>query len=232
MAEPELTLFIVRHGESRGNCGQWLNMPDELAEDPPLTEKGERQAELLGEYWADYPLDCILTSGLHRALRTASEVASRQKEGGAHSVEVHKIFSECEIKDTCPGRTIDDIKKDYPLAVCAEGADPDERVIWHSYGASDEEHLVRGRAAFDYIRSRFHNGEKVMVVAHGALNTFLLYAALGLPATNVFDPSFFNTGVTKIVFYKKGEGAYADIDLVYHNAVPHLVGEMPEFKYK
>lgn len=232
MAEPELTLYIVRHGESRGNCGQWQDMPEAVAEDPPLTEKGERQAVLLGEYWADYSLDCILTSGLHRALRTASEVALHQPQNGAHAVEVHKIFSECEIKDTCPGRTVDEIKKDYPLALCAEGADPNERVIWHSYGASDAEHLVRGKAALDYIRSRFHSGEKVMVVAHGALNTFLLYAALDLPATNAFDPSFFNTGVTKVVFYKKGEGAYADIDLVYHNAVPHLAGEMPEFRYK
>lgn len=226
-AEPELELYIVRHGESKGNCGEWQNKPDAIAEDPPLSENGERQAELLGEYWADVPFDCILTSGLHRALRTASEVASRQPENGAHRIEVHKIFSECEIKETCPGRFIDEIKADYPLAVCAEGADPAERVIWHSHGASDEEHLVRGKAALKYIRERFHNGEKVMVVAHGALNTFLLYAALDLPATNAFDPSFRNTGVTKVVFYKKGEGAYADIDFVYHNTAPHLVGKMP-----
>lgn len=231
MAEPELILYLVRHGESKGNCGEWQNMPDAVSEDPPLTEKGIRQAELLGEYWAEYPLDCILTSGLHRALRTASEVASRQGKDGAHTVEVHKIFSECEIKESFPGRTFDEIKTDYPLAVCASGADPADRFVVHSAGASDDEHLVRGKAALDYIRSRFHNGEKVMVVAHGAFNTFLLYAALDLPGTNAFDPSYYNTGVTKIQFYKQGEGSYADIHLDYHNTVPHLVAEMPEFKF-
>ena len=70
-----------------------------------------------------------------------------------------------------------------------------------------------------------------MVTAHAAFNTFMLYATLGLSCEQEFDPSFNNTGVTKIVFLKPGTDRFADIHLDYHNSVAHLVKELPQFKY-
>ena len=70
----ELELYLVRHGESMGNAGLADTLCDELKNDPPLTEKGERQADLLGRYFADLPLDALLASGMRRALQTAEAV--------------------------------------------------------------------------------------------------------------------------------------------------------------
>ncbi len=218
----ELELFLVRHGESMGNANLTDGLDDDNRSDPPLTEKGRKQASLLGEYFAEYPLDYLLSSGMRRALQTAEAVRMHQPANGAKQIEVHKVFTECNTGTDCVGKTIDELQKVFPFAVSALDTDKTERIIFHGADDTDEQLLTRGKEAIAYLRNRFHNGEKVMVAAHAAFNTFMLYAALGLSHVQVFDPSFFNTGITKIVFFKEGTGAFADVHLVYMNATPHL----------
>ena len=226
-----LDLYLVRHGESMGNIGKDDNYNDDRKFDPPLSPRGERQAQLLGEYFSALPLDFIFSSGLRRSVHTAQEVALHQPENGAKQVEVHKVFTECNTGEETVGRTIDEIKKDFPLAVSALGTDETEKVVFHGKDDTDEQLLSRAKEGMDYILNRFHNGETVMIAAHGAINTFLIFAALGLSHEQIFDPAFFNTGITKIEFFEKGTGSFADVHLVYHNIVPHLYKEMPEFNF-
>ena len=233
MPEPKimLELYLVRHGESMSQTGESDTMENEYKFDPPLSAKGEREAQLLGEYFSDLPLDHVLCSGMRRALKTAYEVVVRQPEKGAKQAEVHKIFTECGTSPDTRGRAVREIQKELPCMIPAEGTDMDEAQIVYSDRADDAALLERGKAAVDYILSRFHNGEKVLVAAHAAFDTFMFFAALGLNCGQAFDPSFHNTGITKIVFFEPGTGPYADVHLDYHNAVPHLVKEYPEFKY-
>lgn len=226
-----LELYLVRHGESMSNIGAQETLPPERQGDPSLSPRGLRQAQLLGEYLSDLPLDRILASGLCRAVHTAHEVCIRQPENGAHCVESHKIFTECGTSEETVGRTIEQIRAQFPTVVAAEGMQDGEKVVVWGEHDTDEQLLVRGKAAMDYLLGRFHNGERVMVAAHAAFNTFMLFAALGLSHEQIFDPNFFNTSITKIVFYEPGTASYADVHLEYHNATPHLWREMPEFKY-
>lgn len=226
----ELELYMIRHGESASNAGLDTDMEAELRADPPLSDKGKRQAELLGEYFKDFPLDALLSSGMRRTMHTANEVALRQPENGAKQIEVHKIFTECGTGEGSRNRTIEEIKKDIPAVIPAEGTDGSQ-TMFYSYGHDDAQLLERGKEAIKYLRDRFHNGEKIMVVAHGAFNTFMLYAALGMSHEQIFDPSFFNTSITKIIFFKEGTGPFGDVHLEYHNNMPHVLGEMPEFKF-
>lgn len=227
----KLELYLVRHGESMSQAGLNDTLPPELSCDTPLSPKGLREAELLGEYFSDYPLAHIISSPLRRSANTAYEVIKKQPENGAKFAEVHKLFVECGTGEDTPGKTIDEIRKEFPPMVAAEGMKENEKLIYYGKDDTDEQLLERAKTCMDYILGRFHNGEKVMVTAHAAFNTFLMFAALGMPATNKFDPSFFNTSITKIVFFNDGEGAFSDIHLVYHNAVPHLVDEFPEFRF-
>lgn len=227
----ELELYLVRHGESMSNVGKTGLVSYEMQSDTPLSPLGERQAELLGEYFSELPLDCILSSGLRRAIRTGYEVSIRQPENGARQVEAHKIFTECGTGEDCPGRTAAEIQKELSTVISAVGMGEDEKVIFYGRNDSDEVLLERGKAAIKYIRERFHNGEKVMVTAHAAFNTFMLFAALGLSHEQSFDPTFFNTSITKIIFFKEGTGAFGDVHLECLNTVPHLIGEMPQFKF-
>lgn len=226
-----LDLFLVRHGESASQAGLTENMPPELRNDCPLSPKGEEQARLLGEYFADFPLDAVLSSPLRRSMSTGYAVVSRQPSDGAKKIQVHRVFTECGTGENTVGRTIEEIRGEIPAAVLAPGQDESEKVIFYSDGHDDDRLLQRGREAVNYILSRYHSGEKVMVTAHAAFNTFMFFAALGLECPLDFDPQFFNTGITKIRLYETGKGPFSDVHLVYQNAVPHLIGEMSEFKY-
>lgn len=227
----KLELFLVRHGESLSNVGQDGNLSYEFKTDSPLSEKGKRQAELLGEYFADCPLDCIIASGLRRALNTAYEVGIHQPENGAKNVEVHRIFTECGTGEDCKGRTIDEICEEFPIMIPAVGESNIDKIIHYSERDDDAKLLERGKQAIDYLLDRFNKGEKVMVVAHAAFNTFMFFAALGLSCDQKFDPSYFNTGITKITFFEEGTGPFGDIHLDYHNIVPHLDREMPDVRF-
>ncbi len=228
----EMELYLVRHGESYGNisCESLERTPEE-AHDPHLSPLGKAQAELLGKHFSHLPLNHILASGLRRAVDTASAVAACQPEDGTHTVEVHPIFTECGATEDYAGRTISEIQAEHKLAVPAIGTEDIERFIVWSGARTDDLSLARANKAIRYLRSRFTNGEKVLVAAHGCFNTFLLFAALGLSDHEVFDPSFFNAGVTKIIFYKEGTGPYEDISLVYHNDRSHLYTKFPELLF-
>lgn len=230
--EIELVLYLVRHGESVSNAGQTDSLASyELKSDSPLSKKGERQAELLGEYFAEYPLDCLFSSGLRRALQTAYQVGIHQPENGAKQVEVHKIFTERNTGSDSRSRSIEEICSELPIMTLAQGTKPEDGTIHHGDDDTDEMTFARAQAAVKYLRDRFRNGEKVMVVAHAAFITDMYLAMLGLDRVQRFDPSFYNTGITKIVFFKEGTAPFGDIYQVYHNAVPHLYGEMPEFRF-
>ena len=233
MSKPviELELYLVRHGESMGNVGREAELTEPLRHDPPLTEKGEKQADLLGKYFADFPLDALFASGMRRALQTAEAVRFYQPENGAKTVQVHKIFTECNTGEETVARTIKEINLDFPYAVCAPETDANEGIMYYGRDDSDAVLLERGKQAIDYLRAHFHNGEKVMVAAHAAMNTFLLYAALGLSHEQKFDPSFYNTSITKIIFFKEGTAKFADVYLEYMNSVPHLISVFPDMKY-
>ena len=118
----ELELYLVRHGESRSNAG--LLDPEDFRafEDPFLTEKGVRQAQLLGEFYSRLDFDCILASGQNRALQTAGEVAARQIR--TRSVEAHPLFTEGRLASEFGEKHFDEIAAAHPFAIPAQGVDP------------------------------------------------------------------------------------------------------------
>ena len=72
-ARHELELYLLRHSDA-GDPASWSGDDDVR----PLSEKGRRQAEALGEFLAarDFGIDAILSSPKLRALETAELVAT------------------------------------------------------------------------------------------------------------------------------------------------------------
>ncbi|MCL2447155.1 MAG: histidine phosphatase family protein [Oscillospiraceae bacterium] len=70
-------------------------------------------------------------------------------------------------------------------------------------------------------------GARVMVVAHGVFNNFLLNALLGLPAPP-HTVRFFqqNTSVSRVIFCNENVPEYERIQLQYMNRVNHLPQEL------
>lgn len=224
----ELELYFVRHGYSKTNAGQPANTPEERF-DAELTPLGEAQAELLGRRFSVQPLDYVITSGLKRAQATAEAVLRHQPENGAHTMEILPMLTEWGITDEYSGKTMDEIKDRFPMAVPAPGAESFERMLVPTMPGDNA--MDRAQETIDYLRARFKNGEKVMVAGHGNIGGFMLYAALGLREDEAFTLSIFNTSVTKIMFYKKGTGSVKDVGLVYLNDHSHLLEGYPTYSF-
>lgn len=223
-------LYLIRHGLSESNAGTAGESIEE-SQDSHLAESGLRQAELLGERFADCKLDCIISSGLKRAVETALPIAANQHEGGAKTVEIHPLFSEVGINEEYKGKTFEELKTEYPDIIIAPGAGEYERLLCHTAGGITSKQ--RAREAVEYLKSRFKNGEKAAVVSHGGFNRYILEYAMNIDFEFAgTDPTFFNTGVTKINFYVHGEGIYGnDVNLVYMNDHSHLADEMPRLSF-
>ena len=229
MGEPiiELELYLARHGESRSNAGLGDTNDIRGWEDPPLSEKGETQARLLGEFYARMPFDCVLASGLDRAVQTAGEVALRQAK--ARKVEISPLFSENGTPPSFGIKTLGELRQKFPFVIPAAGADETGSFVYTEEDPSDERRLARGHEALRFLRQRFHSGEKVFLAAHANFNTFFILAALGQPVNPGFDVAFLNTGVTKMIFYAPGTGRWGeDTHIIWHNNACHLAAAFPE----
>ena len=160
------TILLARHGESDWNrTKRWQGFADR-----PLTELGRRQASELGERLEDTELDAIYSSDLQRARETA-EVVARMK---SLTVETTPDLREVDV-GSWSGLTRAEAEARYPEAYArwlqgAEGWDDGE--TYDQLG----ERVVRAiqRIAKD------HDGQRVLIVAHGGTIRAIHATALGV----------------------------------------------------
>lgn len=224
----ELELYLIRHGESAGNVERDCeNISFKDLHDPKLTAKGEFQAKTVGEYLKNTDFDKIYSSALRRAVHTATEIIKKQPE--EHKLEILPYITEAGVSSEYV-TDFDTVHEINPDAVLADGYNADLPLLCYTDSAKEESKLLeQGKKAFDYVRGRYRNGEKVALVCHAAIMTYICFIAMGFQnAVPAFDLSFKNTGITKIVFYKKGTNPYGDTVFDYINSTAHL--ELPNEK--
>ncbi len=168
-------LYLVRHGETEYNR---RHIVQGRGVDIPLNELGYRQAEALAERSVDFGLDVIYSSTLTRAKQTAHAVSQKNEsvpvvylrdleemswgefEGRERSDELKQVF--IQMRDEWQGGN-------YTYSVGG--------------GESAQDVQERGLKAMKYIVEK-HQGERVMVVAHGRFLRVLIASLLdeyGLP---------------------------------------------------
>ena len=217
----ELELYLVRHGQSMGNAGydkEELTLKE--SNDPLLTEKGLKQADLAGQYLKNIDFDHLYSSGLIRAICTADGILRYQKE--KKPLNILPILSEVGISPEYDGITVEEMKEFCETARLADGISEDAPRVYHSTFENESELFDRAKAVTEHMRSRYSNGEKIAVVAHAAFLTILIFYIMGFKESPVFDISIQNTGITKVIFYKKGTNPYGDITFEYINETSHL----------
>lgn len=218
----ELELYLIRHGQSMGNAG--YNGRNDLtlkeSNDPLLTEKGLMQADKAGIFLSKTEFDYIYSSGLIRAISTADGIIRHQSV--KKPLQILPILSEVGISPEYDGITVDEMKEFCETAVLADGINEDSPRVYHSTFENEAEMFERAKAVMEHLHSHYSNGEKVAVVAHAAFLTILIFYIMGFSEAPIFDISIQNTGITKVVFYKKGTNKYGDISFEYINGTSHL----------
>lgn len=223
----EMELYIVRHGQSCTNIKGGYGIPDEeLTRDqwvnPPLTDLGIHQAKQLGEYYKDEKFDAVYASPLRRATMTAY-CAIMQNECSEKRIYTLPWLIECGIDEDYSAVTFEELNGEFDGIIQApEDIDISGNLV-NGDGQNDASHRERAGKIIAYLRKHYHNGEKIMCVAHAAFNTDLFLHAIKAEDTRLFDPAFSNTSVSIIKFYKEGTGPYGyDIELVCSNSTAHL----------
>lgn len=217
----ELELYLVRHGQSRGNVG-FGDKEVEFTEinDPRLTELGIMQAKKAGKYLSGVEFDACYSSALVRTVITANEIMSYQKE--KKPLNVLPLVTEVAVEDIFKGRTMEEIRTFCDTAVVAEGFNEDEGLLFYNPRENEKPIFERAAKAVSYLRSRYKNGEKVLVTGHAAFGTVMIFHIMGYTASPVFDIEITNTGITHIIFYKEGTNRFGDIVFDSINDTKHF----------
>ena len=221
----ELEIYLIRHGQSNGNAGIAVHEIPTLQDmaDPFLTEKGILQASLLGDYLSDINFDAFYSSALLRAERTATEILKKQKE--KKPLWLLPLLTENGMGEDYMGAP-EDIKIINPDAVLAPDLPSDTPLMCYSDKDDNEALFERAKKTVEYLRSHHKDGEKICVVSHAAFITHIIFYLMNLKEIPSFDINFFNTGVTRILFYKPGTNSYGDIIFDYINDTSHLPKHM------
>jgi 2,3-bisphosphoglycerate-dependent phosphoglycerate mutase len=161
------TIHLARHGETDWNRDlRWQGHAD-----PPLNDVGREQARVLAESLAATGLTAVYSSDLRRAFDTAGIVAARL----GLPVTVDPRLREIDVGSW----------EGFTLAEIAD-ASPEAVVRWEQHGEhtweggeTHDQMFARVRAAVRAIAER-HDGEEVLVVAHGGPIRALKALAAGL----------------------------------------------------
>lgn len=219
----ELELYLIRHGQSQGNVGyEKENLTPQEIHDPALTEKGVKQAQLAGKHLANIDFDRVYSSGLSRAVRTATEILKEQPTEKPLYIFPHLAEAGLSAEYET---TIDAIHQINVKAILSPELDPETPLLIPSDSKDDAGLFKRAGFILEHLKEHFNNGEKIALVCHAAFLTFIVFSIMGFTTeTPFYDINFANTGITRVIFYKKGTNPYGDVVFDYINNTEHLSG--------
>lgn len=187
-----LKIILARHGVSQWNKegihqGQCRN-------DPGLAEEGVIQVQRFGEYLADMPIMAIWTSPLPRAYQTASIIHQSRRRAKAIPLILDKGLMEIT-HGVADGMRFSKIKEKYPdgwkkmmiTRVWHEplfpGGEAPIAAARRMFGAK----FAIARIASIFKRNSYMQDGTIVVVAHGAVNTFFLCEITGTSLTEGWE---------------------------------------------
>lgn len=201
-------VVFVRHGQTEWNvCGRYQGQSDVA-----LSVAGVDQAEKLAANFPVAHIDAIYSSDLIRARVTAETVAKRF----ALEVNLEPAFRELSFGDW-EGLTYEQIVASWPDAMKNFLAHPDILNIPH--GESFPEVQQRAMSRLQELIQK-HEGQTIMIAAHGAVLRTMLTAALHMPLQYLWSIRQFNTAVNIVRYDAEGNPT---VELL--NSTAHL-GEL------
>jgi len=227
-----MELYLVRHAQSRNNS---LGDPRARHHDPPLTEIGERQADLVGQYLSAGPSKCpetrpsplegigpsrLYCSAHLRCLQTAEAIARHTGLAPEVWVDVHEEMGiYLDGVEVLPGLTPAQIRDRFPRVRVPE--DMPAAGWWNR--PAEERHEWEARAARVAGRLKKELGpldERIAIVTHGGFTRDLLAALVNGGPLNGATFAVQNTAIGRVDFEPDR------IQIRYLNRLEHLPPEL------
>lgn len=206
-----MELWLARHGTTQAN----LEGRIQGRLDFPLSPKGYLEADRLAEYLKAAPPDSILCSDMQRARQTAQIVAARL----GLTVEETPLLRECSW-GIIEGLTREEIRRRFPsIAAYLDGGGKTPFIP----GAEGKRRLkARCRVLLQMINSRFHSGERLLLVSHGRFLNALISTSLGLKPRQRWP---YSQNPASLTILKAPDGA-GSFRLAIFNYCYHLEGSL------
>lgn len=188
-AEGVTELVLVRHGQQDLPDMRGRPVADQV--DPPLSELGRRQAQVVGERMATERVDAVYASNLQRARDTAAAIAAHH----GHAVTVLEDLREIEVfRDVPPDRSALEVIGRTRLMGARQRMIVEKR--WDVYPLSERSDEFRHRVvtALEGIAA-LHPGQRVVVGCHGGVINAYIAHLLGVRADMVFRPAHASVSV-------------------------------------
>jgi probable phosphoglycerate mutase len=174
----------VRHGESTWN--EERRIQGQL--DPPLSERGRDQAQLIATRLAGHEVAAFYTSDLRRTRETAAPIERILDLPAVALPELREIaLGEWE------GKTRDELMEGYPELWAEWTRDPDWDLVPGGEGAATFDRRVQ--EAIERLLNR-HHGSEVVCVTHGGVIQTALAGVVGRKPRGIFPFVIHNASLT------------------------------------
>jgi len=233
-----MELYIIRHAQS---TNQVLENQAERNFDPPLTDLGRRQAEILARHLATgtqrepsanndhgrcgYGITRLYCSPMWRALQTAQPVGQTLGLAPEVWIDIHEqggIYLDHGESGGIVGypvKTRSEILREFPNYILPEGITEQG---WWNQGKEDRAACI-GRAirVAQELYKRSESEERIAIISHAGFIDALLKTFLNqLPGPHLWYHQY-NTAISRIDFGRDGR-----VQVRYLNRVDHLPPEL------
>lgn len=166
------TLYLIRHGEiTQSNPRLFVGQRD-----LPLTDRGRKQASLVGDFLVSKSVDKVICSPLLRCLESARILCERLDSFPRILPDLREIAL-----GAWEGLSVDEVRDRFPG--CYEARGMNLAGFRPQGGESFVDLLRRAWPAFESIV--YGPDEKVAIVAHSGVNRVLLCRILDIPLGNL-----------------------------------------------
>ena len=164
-------VYIIRHGQSRGNIDYSLRdaepyhpLKEELErKDPSLTRLGRAQAELAGHRLSQIEFDAVFCGPLHRQIDTAAIVMSHQKK--KVKIEVLSDLTEVGLEGYAgtPTELYDVLFPGTEIVPCSDPSPTGGPGVIPASAECPEGCRLRGRRLVEYLKRRFSGSDTILL---------------------------------------------------------------------
>ena len=194
-------IILIRHGSIEDKYrGRYIGSTD-----VPLSEKGIKEAEAIGEYIKDIDYDHIFASSMLRVRQTFEAALSPEK---IKAVEYFDNIREIDF-GAWEGKTFEEIEEEYP------GEAEDWTKPANNFAFPQGSNLEDFHEGIDRFRQTLVNstGSTIMVFAHGGVILALLCNILGIDKNKMLAFKADRGSISTFDLFENGYGVLTGINI-------------------